>query len=70
MLVLYPPLLTLGTEVAQMWAFMLEQRCGCVAGAACQHSPRGGCKAQCTHQRPHYLPAEKCCSTCAWKEAG
>lgn len=25
--------------------------------------------AQCTHQQPHYLPTEKCCSTCAWKEA-
>lgn len=26
--------------------------------------------AQRTHQQPHYLPAEKCCSTCARKEAG
>lgn len=60
----------LGTEVAQMWAFMLQQHCGCVAGSACQHSPWGGCTAPCTHQQPHYLPAEKCCSTCAWKEAG
>lgn len=68
MLVLHPASLTWGLNFPRFGLSCSNSDVGVLQALPASALP--GEAAQRTHQQPHYLPAEKCCSTCAWKEVG